>query len=298
MSRRLVRRSAGRLVLPACLCLLASAAVMAQSGEADGPPRKAFKVCQDPNNLPFSHEHTAGIENRVAELFAKDLGLPVQYYNFPNKLAFIRNTLRYKLPGEDFRCDIVMGVPAGFDQVAATRPYYRSTYALVYPKGGALEGVHSQEQLLALPPQRLKSLRIGLYDHTPAEQWLARHDLVDQGVPYKLMNADAASYPGQLIDQDLAQGKLDAVIVWGPIAGYYAQQVKQPSLVVVPMRSEPGVRFDYAMAMGVRYGEPQWKQQIDNLIVKHRDEIRAIVQSYGVPLVDDGAGAPAPAAVR
>lgn len=288
----------GHLGLAACLSAWCCAQVAAQApapgGAPDAPPRKSFKVCQDPNNLPFSHERRNGIENRVAELFAKDLGLPVEYYDFPNKLAFIRNTLRYKLPGEDFRCDIVMGVPAGFDQVAATQPYYRSTYAMVFPKGGPLDGVKDQEALLRLPPEQLKKLRIGLYDHTPAEQWLVKHGLVDQGVPYKLMNADAQSYPGQLIDRDLAQGKLDAVIVWGPIAGYYAQQVKQPALVVMPMRSEPGVRFDYAMAMGVRYGEPQWKQQIDTLIVKHRNDIRAILQSYGVPLVDEG-GAPAPA---
>lgn len=293
MTRHPLGRRAAAACLPVlCCCLQAVAQPAPSPGAPDAPPRKSFKVCQDPNNLPFSHEKQPGIENRVAELFAKDLGLPVEYYNFPNKLAFIRNTLRYKLPGEDFRCDIVMGVPAGFDQVAATQPYYRSTYALVYPKGGPLDGVQNQEGLLGLAPDKLKKLRIGLYDHTPAEQWLVKHGLVDQGVPYKLMNADADSYPGQLIDRDLAQGKLDAVIVWGPIAGYYAKQVKQPTLVVVPMRSEPGVRFDYAMAMGVRYGEPQWKQQIDSLIVKRRNDIRAILQSYGVPLVEEG-GAPA-----
>lgn len=286
----MILRRLGRLAacFSACLPVLACGLAMAQ---ADAPPRKSFRVCQDPNNLPFSHEQQAGIENRLAELFAKDLGLPVEYYNFPNKLAFIRNTLRYKLPGEDYRCDIVMGVPAGFDQVAVTQPYYRSTYALVYPKGGALDGVQRQEDLLALPPEKLKRLRIGLYDRTPASQWLVKHDLVEQGVPYKLMNADAASYPGQMIDQDLAQGQLDAAIVWGPIGGYYAQRVKQPQMVVVPMRSEPGVRFDYAMAMGVRYGEPQWKQQIDSLIAKHRDAIHAILRSYGVPLVDDNGAA-------
>jgi mxaJ protein len=287
-------RHPGRLA--ACLsmafsCGVATTPALAQS---DAPPRKSFKVCQDPNNLPFSHERRTGLENKLADLFAKDLGLPVEYYNFPNKLAFIRNTLRYKLPGEDFRCDIVLSVPAGFDQVAATQPYYRSTYTLVFPKSGPLAAVKTQQDLLALPPETLKKLRIGLYDHTPAEQWLNKHGLVDQGVPYKLMNADADAYPGQLIDQDLAQGKLDVVIVWGPIGGYYAQQVKQPALAVVPMRSEPGVRFDFAMAMGVRYGEPQWKQQIDGLLVKHRDDIHALLRSYGVPLVDDS-GAPLPA---
>ena len=70
-------------------------------------------MCQDPNNLPFSNTRGEGIENRIAEVFGKALGLPVTYYSFPQRLAFIRNTLRYKLPGEDYPCDIVMGVPGG-----------------------------------------------------------------------------------------------------------------------------------------------------------------------------------------
>jgi hypothetical protein len=91
----------------------------------DTPERTALKVCQDPNNLPFSNTVGEGFENKIAELFGHDLGLPVTYYEFPNRMNFIRNTLRYKLPTDDYPCDIVMGVPAGFDQVSVTRPYYR-----------------------------------------------------------------------------------------------------------------------------------------------------------------------------
>lgn len=266
--------------------------VQAQSAPGDAPERKTFKVCQDPNNLPFSSEQQPGFENKLAELFAKDLGLPLQYYSFPNRLAFIRNTLRYKLPGEEYRCDLVMSVPAGFDQVAATQAYYRSTYVLVYPKGRALDGVKRQEDLLALPAERLKALRIGLFDRTPASQWLVKHGLVDNGRPYQMMNADPDWYPGQIIDRDLAEGKIDAAIIWGPIAGFFAGRHRNPDMVVVPMQSEPGVKFDFAMAMGVRHGEPQWKQQIDTLIAKHRDDIQAILRSYGVPLVSDTGAEP------
>ena len=97
--------------------------------------RTAFRPCIDPENLPFANIKGEGFENRIAELFAQKLGLPVKNYAFPQRMNFVRNTLRYKLPGEDFRCDIVMSVPAGYDQVSATTPYYRSTYALVYPEG-------------------------------------------------------------------------------------------------------------------------------------------------------------------
>jgi quinoprotein dehydrogenase-associated probable ABC transporter substrate-binding protein len=273
--------------------MAAALVVAAASAQAppDAPERTALKVCQDPNNLPFSNTGGEGFENKIAELFGKDLGLPVTYYGFPNRMNFIRNTLRYKLPTDDYPCDIVMGVPAGFDQVSVTRPYYRSTYALVFPKGKGLDAIRSSDDLLALPRDELATLRIGLYDRSPASQWLARHDLVDRGVPYPMMNADPAQYPGQLIERDLELGKIDVAIVWGPIAGFFARRVHTPELVVVPMKSEPGLAFDFAMAMGVRYGEPAWKQQVEALLVKHRSEIEAILRDYGVPLLDTQATA-------
>lgn len=283
--------SAKTATASAAALLLAALAVAPLSASAQDSARKALRVCQDPNNLPFSNVAGEGIENKLAELFGRALGLPVTYYAFPARMAFIRNTLRYKLPGEDFRCDIVMGVPVGFDQVSVTKPYYRSTYALVYPKGKGLDEVHSTLDFLGLGPDRLKKLRIGIYDRSPASEWLNKHQLVEQGVPYQMLNADPAQYPGELLEKELASGKIDVAIVWGPIAGFFAKRVSAPQLVVVPMKSEPGVRFDYEMAMGVRYGEREWKQQVEQVIESHRPEIRAILTEFGVPLVDEGGAA-------
>lgn len=278
-----------RLVVALAGAAALSLAASAQEGEA----RKALRVCQDPNNLPFSNLAGEGLENRLAEVFGRAMGLPVTYYSFPARMAFIRNTLRYKLPGEDYRCDIVMGVPVGFDQVSATQAYYRSTYALVYAQGRGLDAVKSVADFLALPPEQLRKLRIGLFDRTPASAWLAKHGLVDQGVPYLMMSPDPAQYPGQLLETELAAGKIDVAIVWGPIAGFFAKRVQQPQLQVLPMKSEPGVKFDYAMAMGVRHGEREWKQQVERVIESRRDEIQAVLREYRVPLVDES-GTPLP----
>jgi quinoprotein dehydrogenase-associated probable ABC transporter substrate-binding protein len=268
-------------------CALLATALCMPALAQDAPPRTALRVCQDPNNMPFSNQKGEGLENRMAELFGKALGLPVTYYSFPQRLAFIRNTLRYKLPGEDYRCDIVMGVPVGYDQVSVTKPIYRSTYALVFASGKGLDGVKSAADFLALPREQLKRLRIGIYDRSPASDWLSRHGLVEQGVPYPIMNPDPEQYPGEIIEKDLAAGKLDVAIVWGPIGGYFAQRVKTPALAVVPMKSEPGVRFDYQMALGVRYGEREWKQQVEALIESQREGIQAILKEFGVPVVDE-----------
>jgi quinoprotein dehydrogenase-associated probable ABC transporter substrate-binding protein len=275
--------STARVIVAAALALAAGAA-----GAQDTPePRKALRVCQDPNNLPFSNTRGEGIENRIAEVFGKALGLPVTYYSFPQRLAFIRNTLRYKLPGHDYPCDIVMGVPVGYDQVAVTKPYYRSTYALVFAQGKGLDQVRTAADFLALDRAQLAKLRIGVYDRSPASEWLNKHGLVDSGVPYHIMNADPSQYPGEIIEKDLAGGKLDAAIVWGPIAGYFAKRVQTPKLSVVPLSSEPGVRFDYQMAMGVRYGERDWKQQVESLIDSQQAAIGAILREYGVPLLEN-----------
>src|SRR5205814_2419795 len=260
---------------------LASANTVAQES------RTAFRPCIDPSNLPFANEKGEGFENRIADLFASKLGLPVQSFAYPQRMNFIRNTLRYKLPGQDFRCDIVMGVPAGYDQVLATRPYYRSTYAIVYPKGKGLDQVKTGADLLALPSESRSRLKIGIHDKSPASTWLVKHGMEAQAKPYPMLSADPDRYPGELIDKELAQGKIDAAIVWGPIAGYYAKRVGNVELVVVPLRSEPGVKFDYAIAMGVRYGEGEWKEAVEKLIADNQTSINGILREYSVPLVNE-----------
>lgn len=275
--------------LPTCalrsaLAVLAVAALpaLAQPQNAD-PQRKALKVCLDPNNMPFSSVHGQGIENRIAEVFGRKMNLPVSYYTYPQRFAFVRNTLRYKLPGQDYPCDIMMGVPVGFDQVSVTKPYYRSTYALVIPHGIGLDHVNTAEDFLRLQPAQL---RIGLFDRSPASQWVQAHGLVDQAVVYKMLDADPAQYPGQIIDIHLKKREIDVAVVWGPIAGYFAKQGPQGALKVLPLKSEPGVRFDYPIAMGVRYGEREWKQRVESLIEQSQSDILAILQEFGVPLVE------------
>jgi quinoprotein dehydrogenase-associated probable ABC transporter substrate-binding protein len=260
-------------------------AASALAGAEDAP--KAFRPCIDPSNLPFANTQGEGFENQIADLFAQKLGVPVQNYAFPQRMNFIRNTLRYKLPEQDFRCDIVMSVPAGYDQVSATAPYYRSTYILVYPKGKGLDQVKAGADLFALPPEALRKLRIGVYDRSPGSTWLAKHGLEDQVKLYPIMSPDPEQYPGEIIEKDLAQGKIDAAIVWGPIAGYYAKRVRNVELVLVPLKSEPGIKFDYEIAMGVRYGERQWKDTVEKLIADNRAAITQILRSYNVPMINE-----------
>lgn len=277
------------------LPLLVTLALAAAPVAAD-EPRKAFRVCKDTNNMPFTNGRGEGFEDRIAALFAAELGLPLETYAFPQRLGFVRNTLRHKLPGADYPCDVVMGVPAGFEQLSPTKPYYRSTYVLVFAARNGLETVHSESDFLALPRQKLAGLKIGVFDRSPGSAWLVRHELVDSGVPYRIMSANADQYPGEIIERDLVQGKLDVALVWGPIGGHFARQAKDAQLRTVPLASAPGLQFDYAMAMGVRFGEKAWKAQIEALIDRKRAAIDAILRDYGVPLLPEPAPLAAAAA--
>lgn len=267
---------------------LALAAGVAAAQAADAPAeRKAFRVCQDPNNLPFSNERGEGLENRIADIFGQAMGLPVTYFSFPQRMGFIRNTLRFKLPGQDYPCDVVMGWPPDAGPVATTKPYYRSTHVLVLRLDRVPQKVATADEFLKLDAAALKKLRIGVFDRSPAGDWLVRHGLEEQGVPYPILSADPAAYPGEIIDRELAQGRIDAAIVWGPIAGYYAQRVQGVPLALIPLKSEPGVKFDFAVAVGVRFGEREWQQQVEKVLEAKRPEILAVLRAYGVPLVNE-----------
>jgi mxaJ protein len=268
-----------------CVALAAATAVGPLSHAEDLP--KAFRPCIDPSNLPFANTQGEGFENHIADLFAQKLGLPVQNYAFPQRMNFIRNTLRYKLPDQDFRCDIVMSVPASYDQASATIPYYRSTYMLVYPKGKGLDQIKNGTDLFALSPDARRKLVIGVYDRSPGSIWLVRHGFEDQTKPYPMLSPDPEQYPGEIIEKDLAEGKINAAIVWGPIAGYYAKRVRNVDLVLIPLKSEPGVKFDYEIAMGVRYGEREWKDTVEKLITDNRAAITQILREYNVPMIND-----------
>jgi len=113
------------------------------------------------------------------------------------------------------------------------------------------------------------------------------HVLLDQAVPYRLMNPDPNYYPGKIIDDDLAKGKLDVVVVWGPIGGYFAARIASPELVVLPLKSEPGVRVDFAVSMGVRQGEKAWRALIQQALDQSREDIGQILRQYNIPMVDE-----------
>lgn len=249
-----------------------------------------FKVCADPLNPPYSTKNKDGFENKIAELFAKELGQKVEYTWFAQRIGFIRNTLtapvnEWDAESDKFKCDIVMGVPAGYDLTLTTAPYYKSTYVLLIAKGRGWDDIKDAAQLTELPLQRQEALKIAMFDRGPGTAWLQQNGLLDQGIPYQSMSGDSENNTAMQIDKDFKAKKIDMVILWGPMAAYVAAQSPKSSYIMIPMKSTPGIKFDFAMAMGVRNGDKARKAELDKLIATKSDKIQAIIANYNIPLL-------------
>lgn len=255
--------------------LYALAPIAAQAG--------VLRVCSDPNNLPFSNRAGQGFENKIADLVARDLGDTVAYTYALQNEKFIKHTLKAK------KCDVLMGVSAGIDEIDTTEPYYASTYVFVSRKRDALA-------LSSLADPRLRSLKIGVHligdDSTPPTMALGQEGVVNNVHGYMIQaNFDKPNPPARLIEA-VEKKDVDVAAVWGPLGGYFAKNSPVP-LSVMPMtgtaRFAP-LQFQFAIAMGVRKGDPL-KQKLDAVIARERPALRNILMRYGVPLVEiKGAG--------
>jgi len=237
--------------------------------------RSSLRVCADPANLPFSNQAGEGFENKIAELLAAELGVPVRYTWFPQATGFVRNTLMAR------KCDIVIGISLGFELLQNTNPYYRSSYAMVFRSDSGIAPTSLKDPVL-------KGLNLGVVARTPPSNLLAMYGLLDRVRPYQLVVDTRVEHPAEQMVIDVANGEIDVGILWGPIAGYYAKRQEVP-LTVVPLVTEEGepAKLDFWITMGVRFREPEWKREINDLILKKQPEINAILHEYGVPLLDE-----------
>jgi quinoprotein dehydrogenase-associated probable ABC transporter substrate-binding protein len=263
-----------------------TSAAQPQAGES--PAESVLRVCADPNNLPLSNEQGEGYENKIAEELARDLGRRIEYTYFPQRMGFVRNTLRQRdAATQRYRCDLIIGVPKGYELTATTRPYMRSTYALVFASRPDLGELRTAQDLLKLPPDKRRALRIGVFGRSPGADWLLRHDMLERAVFYTPQSADPAESPAHLIEQDLTAGRIDLAIVWGPIAGHLVRRhTSFPAWRAAPFMPEREIKFDYEISMGVRFGEKEWANVLDEWIGGHQNEVRAILAEYRVPLLD------------
>lgn len=247
----------------------------AETGRADLVNREVLRVCSDPANLPFSNEAQQGFENKIAELVAGELKIPLEYTWFPQATGFVRQTLFAK------RCDLIIGFAQGDDLVLNSNHYYRSSYVLVYRQGQGLDGAD------ALSDSRLKTKRIGIVAGTPPGNIMTALGLMQSAKPYPLMVDRRFESPAERMIADIRSGEIDAGILWGPIGGYFASRGGE-RLVVAPLLKETaGPRMVYRITFGVRNQEDDWKHRLNEIIARRQGDIDAILLDFGVPLLDE-----------
>lgn len=270
-------RGIGTAALLAVLLGMAHVAPVcaAEGHRADLVNRTALRVCADPANMPFSSEAGEGFENKIADIVAGEFKIPVEYTWFPQATGFIRQTLFSK------RCDVVIGYAQGDELVLNTNHFYRSAYALVYRAGAGLDGVDN------LSDPRLKGRRIGVTAGTPPGSVMARLGLIEHAKPYPLMVDRRYDSPGERMIGDIRSGEIDAGVLWGPIAGYFAARGGD-KLQVVPLLKEVGTpRMAYRITFGVCNLEDEWKHQLNAVIAGRQGDIDAVLLQFGVPLIDE-----------
>jgi quinoprotein dehydrogenase-associated probable ABC transporter substrate-binding protein len=236
---------------------------------------KVLRVCADPRNLPFSDEKGEGFENKLAELFAEKLQKKLDYTFFPQATGFVRMTLAAH------RCDVIMGFPQGDELVQGTNPYYRTAYALVAKPGSGLEDVAS------LGDERLKGKHLGIIAGTPPATNMAVNGLMANARPYPLMIDTRFDSSAGAMMKDLAAGAIDAAILWGPMAGYYAKQAAPPLHVTPLVQEKSGPKLIYRIGMGVRSADQNWKRLLNRLIQENQPAINKLLLDFGVPLLDE-----------
>ncbi|QDD13096.1 quinoprotein dehydrogenase-associated putative ABC transporter substrate-binding protein [Candidatus Methylopumilus rimovensis] len=235
------------------------------------PTENEFRVCADPESLPYSNQKGEGFENKIAEVLAKDLGKELTYEFWLDRQGYLRNTINAQ------RCDVIIGMGSDVDSLRTSKPYYRSGYVFVYRKS-------SNYNIKDWDAEDLKKGIIGIVGESPPTIPLRDHDLMANARPYRLQR-DLNLSPGHMID-DLVAGKIDVAIIWGPIGGYYAKQSKEP-LVVVPVPEYKSVNVkgkeEWNISVAVRKKDKDRMEMIQGALDRNQAKILKILDDYGIP---------------
>lgn len=261
--------------------LIAATASLTSCSSNSQRADRVFRVCSDPNNLPFSNRAEQGFENKIAQLLAKDLGKRVEYTWWAQRRGFIRNTLNAEA------CDVVMGVPSSFDLALVSAPYYRSTYVFVSRRDRDI-GVKSFDDPV------LRRARIGVQlvgddgANTPPVHALSSRGIVGNLKGYTVYGDYSQPTPTAGIMNAVENGDVDVAIVWGPTAGYFAKTHQIPLRLtpVSPQIDLPFLPFVYDISLAVRRKDKALRDTLDSLLVHERPAIGKILDAYGIPRVD------------
>ncbi|CAN1525350.1 HisJ ABC-type amino acid transport/signal transduction systems, periplasmic component/domain [Methylophilaceae bacterium] len=232
-----------------------------------------FKVCADPENMPFSNSKQEGFEDKIAQVLAQDLGKKLSFTYAYSRQGFFRNTLGAN------RCDVVIGTTSDSDMMRTSKPYYRAGHVYVWRKA-------SNYNITDWTSPDLRKGFIGVIDHSPATIPMNDNNLIGNARPYRIQRD--LNLPSSFMIDDLAKGDIDIAIAWGPIGGYFAKQSKVP-MVVAPIpeyETENAKGKEYwNISVGVRKKDKERMAMIQAALDRNQAKIIKILDDYGIPHV-------------
>lgn len=240
---------------------------------ATGFAQSPLRICADPDNLPFSDRAGRGFDIEIAKLVADDLHRKPVFVWSRSRRGFVRELFNKNA------CDMLAGVPAGMRGVTVTDAYYASSYVFVVP-------AKEHWQIVSFTDPQLDRRRIGLQ--------ILEEDLSPPSIPLiraghapQLVGFDGFGVHEGDVVRAVSTGKVDVAVVWGPIAGYYAQHSarKLKLAPVSPLRDSSGLPFAYRIGFGIHKNDNVLLQQLNMSIAKLDPQIQHVLASYHVPVL-------------
>lgn len=246
-----------------------------------------LKVCTAENEMPYANKAGEGFENKLAQYVAEQMGRKLEAVTWTDPRYFVRDFVDKGL------CDVVMGVDHGDPRLLTTAPYYRSGYVFISREADELDLQNWDSEALK------KAQRIAFAPGTPAETMLRaigryndmfnyQHELAG----FKSKRNQYVKYDNDKLVNEVASGKAEIAVLWGPAAARYVKASSTPlAMTVIPDNNKRAdgekVGFHYSTSIGVRKGETALLEQLNKIIKDKQDEIEALLEAEGIPLLDE-----------
>ena len=226
-------------------------------------------VCADPNAPPFSQRDETGFENQIAYILADELGATLTFFWIPQARTLMSERFRIGA------CDLIIGLPESSAGTLSTLTYYRSPYVFVYR-------ADEDYDIFTFDDPILRDLRLGVEPtNSPATLALERRGL---GANIVLEVDFVVRNVVDPVIAAVAAGEIDVAIMWGPTAGYHAQQSTVELIVMpVPLFEPPFIPMFINMVIGVRLGDESFRDLLDIAIVNRWDDIQAVLEELDIP---------------
>lgn len=264
--------------------LAAAALLAAVAGAAEAA--EPLRICASTKEAPYSSADGSGFENRIAVKLAEAMGREPRFV-YADKFAIyiVRDYL------ETGECDVVLGVDAGDERLATSKPIYRTGYVMVSRQDENFDTADWE----AIRDTRFSRFAIRFY--SPAETILKYTGKWEDNAAYLYGLIDFKSNRNTYNQVDAARlvsevagGEADLAIAFAPDVARYVKSASVPmrmTMIDRPITRTDGkaIPLQYDQAIGVRKDDTALLAEIEAALPKIRADIDQILAEEGIPLL-------------